>query len=299
MKKFLKYLLIFIFFFFISSKTTYAGEVCSSCTFHVFGCSSDRCPFGKYCVSCITGWGLGGYECCEWIADPTPTQTPTPSLTPTPITQTYPCAHGSYSSIATCNNNCAVTCNECSDGGYTCIPSGVTNTPVPGGTTNTPVPGGGATNTPTPTPQASGECGCCGGLGGVWNNGTWCAPSGSGRNMCNVHEESGVGYCGPNDSGVVTDVRIFGCTCGSGPPPATSTSIPAATTAPSPTPTVDPQRRGDASTPSDGLINEADYQIWKTNYGRSTTLPAYNLSDFNRDGITNLQDFEIWRRNQT
>lgn len=43
----------------------------------------------------------------------------------------------------------------------------------------------------------------------------------------------------------------------------------------------------------DGIVNDADYQLWRSSYGDTTSLVA----DGNGDGIVNNSDYVLWRNN--
>jgi hypothetical protein len=59
---------------------------------------------------------------------------------------------------------------------------------------------------------------------------------------------------------------------------------------PTPTP---PLKPGDAN--GDGLVNEADYGIWHTNYNQNHQGPSYG--DFDSDGVVDGADYVIWLNN--
>jgi cytochrome c peroxidase len=43
----------------------------------------------------------------------------------------------------------------------------------------------------------------------------------------------------------------------------------------------------------DGVVDAADYQVWRSNFGDTTSL----LADGNRDGTVNMTDYLLWRSN--
>jgi hypothetical protein len=43
----------------------------------------------------------------------------------------------------------------------------------------------------------------------------------------------------------------------------------------------------------DGVVDAADYQVWRANFGDTTSLVA----DGNGDGVVNTGDYVLWRSN--
>lgn len=73
---------------------------------------------------------------------------------------------------------------------------------------------------------------------------------------------------------------------------ATNTPTPRATNTPTPRPTNTPtaqSARYRADTNGDNDVDEDDYQVWRNNYGRTTSS-----GDFNRDGTVDGRDYIIW-----
>lgn len=42
-----------------------------------------------------------------------------------------------------------------------------------------------------------------------------------------------------------------------------------------------------------GMVDQFDYQVWKSNFGSSTELAA----DGNGDGVVDAADYTVWRNN--